>query len=64
MPKITSKKVKQTKGNRKCKICGSNLSRYNPGDECFCHSSGFAKLVPDRPWKHNGCRTTCDNYLV
>jgi len=23
--------------NRKCKLCGHTLSRWNRGSECFCH---------------------------
>ncbi len=23
---------------KKCSICGKKLSRYNPNNECFCHS--------------------------
>jgi hypothetical protein len=29
---------------RECKICGKNLSRYNTGTACYCHSHN-----PDDP---------------
>lgn len=30
-------RVRKFKQGRHCQKCGKILSRYNPGEECFCH---------------------------